>query len=238
MGKKLELTPRLGQIAAWVPQGAHLADVGTDHAYLPVWLTLQGRVASAIASDLRLGPLNRARETGRRYGVEKSITFRLGSGLATVRPEECDTIVIAGMGGENIAQILSQAPWTADGDHTLLLQPQSRAEVLRRFLAENGFQITREALVRDRGFLYPVMEAGAGEMTLTLGQQWGGVDLLYDPLGDRYLIEKIIQLQAAVAGSNRAAAQPARKRGDYARSVITELLQMREEWRHANCSGN
>ena len=69
MGKHLELTPRLRQIAAWVRQGAHLADVGTDHAYLPVWLTLQGRVASAIASDLRRGPLDRAQETGRRYGV-------------------------------------------------------------------------------------------------------------------------------------------------------------------------
>ena len=114
MGKHLELTPRLRQIAAWVRQGAHLADVGTDHAYLPVWLTLQGRVASAIASDLRRGPLDRAQETGRRYGVGDRITFRLGNGLAAVAPEECDTIVIAGMGGENIAQILAGAPWTAD----------------------------------------------------------------------------------------------------------------------------
>ena len=238
MGKHLELTPRLRQIAAWVPQNAHLADVGTDHAYLPVWLTLQGRVASAIASDLRRGPLDRARQTGRRYGVEERITYRLGNGLAAVQPEECDTVVIAGMGGENIAQILARAPWTADGGHTLLLQPQSRAEALRAFLAENGYAIRREALVRDRGFLYPVMEAGAGEMTLTLGQQWAGADLLYDPLGDRYIIEKIIQLQAAAAGSNRAAAQSARERGDYARAVITELLQMREEWRHANGPGN
>ena len=95
MGKHLELTPRLRQIAAWVRQGAHLADVGTDHAYLPVWLTLQGRVASAIASDLRRGPLDRAQETGRRYGVGDRITFRLGNGLAAVAPEECDTIVIA-----------------------------------------------------------------------------------------------------------------------------------------------
>ena len=78
MGKHLELTPRLRQIAAWVRQGAHLADVGTDHAYLPVWLTLQGRVASAIASDLRRGPLDRAQETGRRYGVGDRITFRPG----------------------------------------------------------------------------------------------------------------------------------------------------------------
>lgn len=237
MGKHLELTPRLRQIAAWVRQGAHLADVGTDHAYLPVWLTLQGRVASAIASDLRRGPLDRAQETGRRYGVGDRITFRLGNGLAAVAPEECDTIVIAGMGGENIAQILAGAPWTADGRHTLLLQPQSRAEALRRFLAEHGYAIAREALVRDRGFLYPVIEAGAGEMHLTLGRQWAGADLLYDPLGDRYIIEKIIQLQAA-AGSNRASAPEARERGDYARAVITELLQMREEWRHANCPGN
>ena len=110
MGKHLELTPRLRQIAAWVRQGAHLADVGTDHAYLPVWLTLQGRVASAIASDLRRGPLDRAQETGRRYGVGDRITFRLGNGLAAVAPEECDTIVIAGMGGENIAQILAGHP--------------------------------------------------------------------------------------------------------------------------------
>ena len=238
MARHLELTPRLRQIAAWVSQGAHLADVGTDHAYLPVWLTLQGRVASAIASDLRRGPLDRARQTGRRYGVEDRITYRLGNGLAAVKPEECDTIVIAGMGGENIAQILQRAPWTADGGHALLLQPQSRAEVLRRFLAENGYRIRREALVRDRGFLYPVMEAGAGEMRLTEGRLWGGADLLHDPLGDRYLIEKIIQLQAAVAGSNRAAAPEARERGDHARDILTELLQMREEWRHANGPGN
>ena len=75
-------------------------------------------------------------------------------------------------------------------------------------------------------------------MSLVSYRQWAGADLLYDPLGDRYIIEKIIQLQAAAAGSNRASAPEARERGDYARAVITELLQMREEWRHANCPGN
>ena len=238
MGRHLELTPRLRQIAAWVPQGAHLADIGTDHAYLPVWLTLHSRVAAAIASDLRMGPLDRARETGRRYGVSDRITFRLGDGLAAVRPEECNTIVIAGMGGENIAQILLRAPWTTSGCHTLLLQPQSRAEILRSFLAEHGYTIRREALVRDRGFLYPVMEASGGEMNLTPGQLWGGADLLYDPLGDRYLIEKIIQLQAVVAGRNRSTDLMAQAEGDRIRAIIAELMTMREEWRHANCPGN
>lgn len=238
MGKHLELTPRLRQIAAWVRQGAHLADVGTDHAYLPVWLTLQGRVASAIASDLRRGPLDRAQETGRRYGVGDRITFRLGNGLAAVAPEECDTIVIAGMGGENIAQILAGAPWTADGRHTLLLQPQSRAEALRRFLAEHGYAIAREALVRDPGLsLSRDRGRGRGDASHA-GPAVGRGGPALRPPGDRYIIEKIIQLQAAAAGSNRASAPEARERGDYARAVITELLQMREEWRHANCPGN
>lgn len=232
--KQLELSPRLALIAGWVPPGAKLADVGTDHAYLPVWLTLHGRVASAIASDLRKGPLERARATGRTYGAE-GIDFRLGDGLAFIRPDEADTIVIAGMGGENIAAILAAAPWMADGRHTLLLQPQTRAEELRRFLMDHGYAITREALVCDRGTIYPVMEAGSGEMTLSLGQLWGGAKLLRDPLGDRYIIEKIIRLQGAVAGLNRSAEPADRQKADGLRDILTALLAMREEWRHANC---
>ena len=229
--KNLELTPRLRRLADWVPPGARLADIGTDHAYLPVWLRLHGRVASAIACDLREGPLNRARETGRLYGAER-VEFRLGDGLAPVGPEEADAIVIAGMGGENIAAILARAPWTAGGGHTLLLQPQSRAEVLRAFLADNGYRIRREALVEDRGVLYPVMEAGGGEMSLTLGQLYGGAALLRDPLGDRYIIEKIIRLQTAVAGINRSGGNS--EKADGLREIITALLSMREERRRAD----
>ena len=234
MAKHLELTPRLRLLADWVPQDAKLADVGTDHAYLPVWLVLHGRVASAIASDLRKGPLERARETGRTYGAER-IDFRLCNGLADIRPEEADTIVIAGMGGENIASILAAAPWTADGRHTLLLQPQTHAEDLRRFLMDHGYAIRREALVYDRGTIYPCMEAAGGEMTLSLGQLWGGAKLLRDPLGDRYLIEKIIRLQGAVAGLNRSSRPEDVQKAGRVRDILTALLAMREEWRHANC---
>ena len=227
--KALELTPRLQLLADRVPPGARLADVGTDHAYLPVWLRLHGRVVSAIACDLREGPLARARETGRAYGAD-GIDFRLGDGLSVVSPEEADTIVIAGMGGENIAAILEQAPWTADGVHRLLLQPMTRAEALRRFLMDHGYTIRRETLVRDRGTLYPVMEAAGGEMTLSLGQLYGGAALLHDPLGERYIIEKIIRLTNAVAGLNHA---HERQKADALREIITALLSMREEWRRA-----
>lgn len=226
------MSPRLQLLADWVRPGARFADIGTDHAYLPVWLRLHGRAAFAIACDLREGPLARARETGRTFGAE-GISYRLGNGLAVVSPEEADTIAIAGMGGENIAAILAAAPWTADGAHTLLLQPQSRAETLRAFLAGHGYAIRREALVEDRGTLYPVMEAVGGKMTLTLGQLYGGAALLRDPLAERYIIEKIIHLAGAVAGINRSGG--GQEKGDALRDIITALLSMREEWRRANC---
>jgi len=234
MARQLELSSRLQKLADWVPQGAAFADVGTDHAYLPVWLVLQKRVASAIASDLRKGPLERARETGRTWGAE-GIDYRLGDGLAGIRPEEADVIAIAGMGGGNIVSILEAAPWTADGHHTLLLAPHTKSEVLRRYLMEHGYAITREALVRDHGIIYPVMEVKMGEMTLTEGQLYGGAKLLHDPLGDRYMIEKIIRLQGAVAGSNRSGRPEDQEKADGLRDILTELLEMREEWRHANC---
>ena len=232
--KGLTLTSRLQLLADWVPQGAAFADIGTDHAYLPVWLVLNGRVSHAIASDLRRGPLERAKETGRTYGAE-SIDYRLGSGLDTVQAHEADTICIAGMGGENIASILEAAPWTADGKHTLLLAPHTKAELLRRWLMEHGYIIVREALVRDRGTLYPVMKVTAGEMTLTEAQIWGGAKLLRDPLGDRYIIERIIRLQGAVAGSNRSERPEDREKTERLRDTLTALLELREEWRHANC---
>jgi len=225
----MTLDPRLSLACALYPPVPLAADIGTDHAHLPVWLSVHGRVESAIASDLRKGPLERAKENGAAYGAE-NIDYRLGNGLEGIRPEEADTIVIAGMGGENIVSILTAAPWTRDGRHTLLLSPHTKSEELRSFLSENGYEIRREALVRDRGTIYPVMEVTAGEMRLTAGQCYGGAKLLHDPLGDKYLIQRIIRLQGAVLGARRADPEKA----DRLREVITALLTMREEWRHAN----
>ena len=236
MAKQLELTPRLQLLADWVPQGARLADVGTDHAFLPVWLRLHGRVVLAIASDQRKLPLERAKETGRTYGAD-GLDYRLCGGLDAISAEEVDTVAIAGMGGETIVSILKDAPWTGDGQHTLLLQPMTHAEDLRDYLAHHGFRIVREELVYDRGTIYPVMEVQAGEMTLTPGRCYGGAALLHDPLGDRYLMERIIRLMGAIAGMNRGTATPEKKqKSDELRDIVTELMLMREEWRHANCS--
>lgn len=233
----LILPPRLQLLADWVPRGVRFADIGTDHGYLPTWLVLQGRVTSAIASDLRKSPLERAKETGRTYGAE-NIDYRLGNGLDGISPEETEVICIAGMGGENISSILEAAPWTADGHHTLLLAPHTKAEELRKFLCEHHYVIQRESLVYDRGTLYPVLEVHAGKMELTIGQLYGGAKLLNDPLGDRYLIERIVRLQGAVAGANRSGREEDAKKADHLRDILTALMEMREEWRHANCPRN
>ncbi len=235
---KLELSPRLQLLADWVRPGTVLADVGTDHGYLPVWLVENDRIPFAIASDLRPGPLSRGRETAAVYGVSDRVDFRLCDGLAGIAPTEADTIVIAGMGGETIASILSSAPWTADGTHTLLLQPMTRSEELRRYLLMNGYAIRREQLVEDRGMLYPVMEATAGKMKLSSGQIYAGTMLPTDPLGDRYLIEKIIRLQTAVTGLKRSSVKADLQKADRLRELIFALMELREEWRHANSPGN
>ena len=167
------------------------------------------------------------------YGVE-NVEYRLCNGLASIRPEEVDTISIAGMGGETIAAILEAAPWTKHERYTLLLSPHTKSEILREWLANNGYRIRREALIDDRNTLYPVMEVEKGEMTLSLGQIWGGAKLLHDPAGDRYLIQRIVRLQGAVAGANRSSTEADREKADQTREVITALLGMREEYRHVN----
>ena len=170
----MELTPRLQAIAEQVPQGAHFADVGTDHGYLPVWLLCSGRIDRAIAADLREGPLDRARETAQRYGVAEKISFRLCNGLSAIRPEEADTIAIAGMGGETIISILEAAPWTKE-ETLLLLQPMTGCAELRLWLQEHGYQITRENIASEGKRLYSILSVKGGEMSpLSPAELWAG----------------------------------------------------------------
>ena len=116
--KHLQLQPRLRLLADMVPAGAHLADIGTDHGYLPVWLMQQGRIASAIAADIGPEPLAHARRTAEGYGA--ALDLRLCDGLRGIAPHETDTVVIAGMGGETIIHILTDSPWPRTSRRTLL----------------------------------------------------------------------------------------------------------------------
>lgn len=151
-----QLSPRLAACARLVPQGAKLADIGTDHAYLPVWLARRGRIAHALACDLREGPLQRAEENILKYRVQGIVETRLSDGLSALSPQEADTIVIAGMGGDLMVQILTRAPWLKDGK-TLILQCMTSAEELRRWLLAEGYRVEQEKAVRSEGRVYTVM---------------------------------------------------------------------------------
>lgn len=140
----LKLKPRLKMAADMVRTGSRVADIGTDHAYLPAALILEGKIPSAIAADLRKGPLENAEATVRAYGIADKVQLRLSDGLKLVLPEEVDDVVIAGMGGILIAEILSSALWVRDKSKRLVLQPQSHSEDVRKFLFDNGFEIIDE----------------------------------------------------------------------------------------------
>jgi len=204
--KKLQLQPRLQLLADLVPPGTRLADVGTDHGYLPVWLLQEGRISHAIASDINAAPLEHARRTAAEFGVAENIDFRLCAGLDGIRPDEIDTIVIAGMGGESILSILSAAPWTRSSAMPLLLQPMTKVEMLRIWLADNGYTFTGERLVADKDFLYPVLcvTGGKGESLLP-EEAYVGKLLSGDPLYGQYLDQQIKKLRRRITGLRSAA---------------------------------
>lgn len=154
-----QLDQRLQLCASMVREGCKMADVGTDHAYLPIWLVKQAKVEKAIASDVNLGPLQKAAMHVKRYLVQGQVDTRLSDGLELIFPHEVDDVVIAGMGGELIAGILAKAPWLKSNEKRLILQPMSSAEELRCFLAKEGYAVREEKAVIADGRVYSVMRA-------------------------------------------------------------------------------
>ena len=235
--KELTLQPRLALLASLVPQGASIADVGTDHGYLPVYLLQKGAIAHAIASDINALPLEHARRTAAEYGVTQGIDFRLCAGLDDIAPQEVDTVVIAGMGGETIIEILKNAPWTRE--KTLLLQPMTKPELLRVWLTENSYAVTREHLVRDKDTLYAVLIATGGESApLTAAQAYCGAASVRDPLYGDYAQERIAKLTRAAAGLRGSKRADREARIAELEAIIEELKQSREAWQHGNCERN
>lgn len=230
MAVKLELSPRLGAIAGLVPEGCGcLADIGTDHGYVPVSLLLEGKIRRAVAADIGAPPLDHARRTAAQYGVTEKLDFRLGNGLSVLSPGEAEVIVVAGMGGDAITEILAAAPWSRAGP-LLLLQPMSKAEVLRAFLPENGYAVLAERLVQDKGVLYPILTVrGGGMPPVSDAQAWGGVRLEGDPLRGLYIADRLLRLRRAAAGLAKARDPDMAGKRERLLGVIAQL----EAWKEA-----
>lgn len=223
----MELSPRLQAIAQQVPQGARLADIGTDHGYLPVWLLLNGRIERAVAADLRKGPLDRARCTAQRFGQAEKISFRLCDGLAGIKADQVDTIAIAGMGGETIAAILAEAPWTRQGKR-LLLQPMTGAPKLRQWLQLHGYAILHEEIAREGDKLYSIWTVEGGAMPpLSPAEQWAGVNRP-SPLRLDYLRQVEGKVQKSLRGQ-QASQAPDGETISRLSEVLAGLQEMRKE---------
>lgn len=160
----MKLSHRLETIASFVRRGSKIADIGTDHGYVPIRLVEEGTAVSALAMDVRKGPLERACAHVREHGLTDRIELRLSDGLAALRPGEADCVIIAGMGGELVIRILEEGKELWDSVGQWVLSPQSDIDEVRRYLLKNGFSIEREVMVEEDGKYYTIMDVTADKM--------------------------------------------------------------------------
>ena len=159
----IKISDRLMTVAAMIPEGGILADVGTDHGYVPIRLLQEGKIDAAIAMDVNEGPLARAKAHAMENDLMEKITLRLSDGLEKLKPGEADTLLIAGMGGKLMARILSDGVDVFTSMKTAILQPQSDLDVVRGFVLAHGFDIVDETMLIDDGKYYTVMKVVPGE---------------------------------------------------------------------------
>lgn len=229
---KLPISKRLLCCAGLIPPGSIVADIGTDHGYLGIHLLKEGLARGVIACDLREGPLDNARRNAALFGLQAQMDFRLSDGLEKLQPGECECIVLAGMGGDLIVRILSRCSWLKDKSLTLVLQPQSGGNALRRWLCQTGFEILREEPVADGSFLYTVMQVRFGKASApTPGEEYCSPALLQSesPLLGAYLARVEGALKTTVAGLRNAEKQRP-ERLSYFSQALREIQEMRERY--------
>jgi tRNA (adenine22-N1)-methyltransferase len=233
----IKLTDRLQKIADFIDTGESVADIGTDHGFLPISLWESGKSPYVILSDINAGPLEKARYNTDKYYPGEDFDVRIGNGIDTLKPAEVDAVVIAGMGGILISEILGADPELTRSFKRFILQPRNAQDKLRGWLLGNGFRIDNEALVREGKYLCEIILAvpsdHAGEMKNS------GIDLEISPLlfekkdpllvefiENKIRIEKKI-LEAIRAGANRDQADKLKKSEE--RITILQELRNRSD---------
>lgn len=223
----MQLDARLAAIAAFVPHGTTLADIGGDHAYLAATLVMKGVAPRAVVGDLSAGACAAARRTAAALRLTRQIDVRQGDGLSVLVPGEAESIVIAGMGGALITEILAGAPAVLAGVQTLVLQPMNGAAKLRRWLYASGWNIADETLAYAGGHLYEIIRAERGtaerpdDVFLHIGA------CLFekrDPLLEAHIEAKAAKLARAAEGMHASIA--ARQSEEY-RETVSLLTALR-----------
>ena len=174
MNNSPKISLRLAAAANYVRSGSFIADIGTEHAYLPLYLCTLGKIRGAVASDINEGPVARATINVASYHLQKKISVLLTDGLSGIEPYAPDDVVICGMGGELIAEIISRADWVKNKKIRLILQPMTHSDKLRKFLIDNQFDIVGETLVKEDKIYQIICAEYSGE-----SQEYSALELMF-----------------------------------------------------------
>lgn len=220
------MSKRLETIMSMIKPGVGVADVGTDHAYLPVLLIKNGYKGNVFASDINVGPLKKAELDIEAAGCTGCINLLLCNGLDGYNPDAIDTIVVAGMGGDTITGILDRAEWCCKPGMRLILQPVTKPEILRFWLINNEFKITEERYVSENGTVYQIICAEPGK-----SEKYCDAELFvgsFSQIRNLDLFEEVMSLHVkrfenAVSSLDKAERQELRCWQAMLRNIIDEL---------------
>lgn len=224
-----KLSKRLETVASFVPQGARLVDVGSDHAYLPLFLVEQGRIDFAIAGEVVQGPYQSALQNVEQAGQTEEILVRLANGLGAFETsDQMTAVTIAGMGGRLIAEILEAGKEKLATIERLILQPNNREDDVRRWLEKNGFRLVSEKILEENGKLYEVLVAESGQMRLSEVEHRFGPYLLEEasPVFVKKWRRELEKLSSALEQV------PSERQGD--RFAISQKIQQIQEVVHVS----
>lgn len=229
----MELSKRLTAVARHVPVGAAVADIGTDHAYLPVYLVRQGISARVVAGDINRKPFEGALITVRDSGLEKYIDLRMGDGLQILKPGEVSVLVVAGMGGKTVCAIFEQGLSVLQQVQRLIIQPMRDIPMVRRWLADNGWRLVDEDMVAEDGHYYVIMvaEPGMEKVTDCFALEVGPRLLeKKDTVLQEFLKRRIIEINTILAEINRARSVGANNRAEALKQEAHKIKEVLESW--------
>ncbi len=229
----MQLSQRLSSVASMVTAGNCLADVGTDHGYVPIYLYERNVIPRAIAMDVNKGPLERAALHIAESGMKEVIETRLSDGLTALRPNEADSIVIAGMGGPLMIRILSAYPEVTASAKELILQPQSEIAEVRIWLYEQGYEIVEEHMVYEEGKYYPMFKAIKNPEARKLSYleyKFGRLEVLRekDVLKD-FVLRELSNKQNILKKLEEEQTEKSKGRAEEIKQLIKELEEMCHE---------
>jgi len=224
---------RLKTIAETIPQNVAIADIGTDHAKLPIALIESGKAKKAIAIDVNKGPLERAKQAIKEHDLEKKIEVRQGSGLNKLtQADAIDVIVMAGMGGYLIRDLILENITYAYSVNQLVLQPMNNVPLLREELLKNGFKIIQEALAYEGNRFYEILVIQKGEMQVNdpiyfeIGYEQGRKKA---PLLDAFIAMKIKKQKKIMESIGEKKSQDAREKYELSQKILDKLLEIQNE---------